>query len=182
MKQRTLVLKNYYMWLPFIFFLLTIPLANYMVGNVGTICLENGPCLIPVGFGLMAPSGVLVIAFALLLRDFVHETLGGRWALVAVFVGSVLSYFLADPIIAMASVAAYSVSEVGDHVVYTKLRVHSKFKAMLLSGVVGSILDSLVFLWIAFGSLKYIEGQVVGKIGFTLLASVLILLWRKGGK
>ena len=55
---------------------LTIPAANYMIGNVGTVCIPDGPCLIPVGFGVMAPSGVLMIGAALLLRDAVHEWLG----------------------------------------------------------------------------------------------------------
>ena len=27
---------------------LTIPAANWMIGNVGTICAPNGPCVIPV--------------------------------------------------------------------------------------------------------------------------------------
>jgi hypothetical protein len=48
---------------------LTIPAANWMIGNVGTFCVPDGPCLIPLGFGLMAPSGVLMIGLALVLRD-----------------------------------------------------------------------------------------------------------------
>ena len=38
----------------------TIPLANFMISNVGTFCVPDGPCLIPLGFGIMAPSGVLM--------------------------------------------------------------------------------------------------------------------------
>ena len=34
------------------------------LGNVGTVCVPNGPCLIPVAPGLMAPSGVLLIGAA----------------------------------------------------------------------------------------------------------------------
>ena len=40
---------------------LTIPAANWMIGNVGTVCVPKGPCLIPVAPGLMAPSGVAMI-------------------------------------------------------------------------------------------------------------------------
>ena len=36
---------------------LTIPAANWMIGHLGTVCPPNGPCLIPVAPGLMAPSG-----------------------------------------------------------------------------------------------------------------------------
>ena len=53
-------------------FLLTIPAANWMIGHVG-FCGAAGPCTIPVGFGLQAPSGVLLIGLALALRDAVHE-------------------------------------------------------------------------------------------------------------
>jgi len=48
----------------FVIFALTIPTANWLIGNVGTVCIPDGPCLIPVGFGLMAPSGVLMIGVA----------------------------------------------------------------------------------------------------------------------
>ena len=30
-----------------------IPAANWIIQNVGTTCVPNGPCLIPVAFGLM---------------------------------------------------------------------------------------------------------------------------------
>ena len=42
-------------------FAATIPAANWMIGNVGVACIPDGPCLVPVGFGLMAPSGVVII-------------------------------------------------------------------------------------------------------------------------
>src|SRR4051812_21774383 len=47
----------------------SIPIANWMIGNVGTACVPNGPCIVPVAPGLVAPSGVLMIGLALVLRD-----------------------------------------------------------------------------------------------------------------
>ena len=41
-----------YNWIGFLGF---IPLANWMIGHVGTVCVPNGPCLVPVAPGLMAP-------------------------------------------------------------------------------------------------------------------------------
>ena len=40
-------------------FAATVPLANWLIGNVGTFCVPNGPCVIPVGFGyrLVIPVG-----------------------------------------------------------------------------------------------------------------------------
>lgn len=61
--------------LAFALFALTVPAANWMIGNVGT-CIPDGPCLVPVGFGFEAPSGVLMVGAALVLRDIVHERLG----------------------------------------------------------------------------------------------------------
>ena len=54
-------------------FILTIPAANWMIGNFGAVCPPNSPCLIPVGFDIMAPSGVLMIGLALVLRDLVQR-------------------------------------------------------------------------------------------------------------
>ena len=65
-------------------FAATVPLANYMISNVGSVCILDGPCLIPVAPGLMAPSGVLMIGLALVLRDLVHERLGWKWAIGAI--------------------------------------------------------------------------------------------------
>ena len=59
-----------------VLFGLTIPLANWLIGHVGTVCAANGPCLIPVAPGLMAPSGVTMIGIALVLRDLVQRRLG----------------------------------------------------------------------------------------------------------
>lgn len=42
-------------------FIATIPAANWLIGNAGTVCAPNGPCLIPVAPGIMAPSGVLMM-------------------------------------------------------------------------------------------------------------------------
>jgi uncharacterized PurR-regulated membrane protein YhhQ (DUF165 family) len=67
-------------------FAATIPAANWLIGNVGA-CVPAGPCLVPVGFGLMAPSGVLMIGVALVLRDWLHEVAGRRWGFAAVLIG-----------------------------------------------------------------------------------------------
>ena len=53
-----------------------IPLANWMIGHVGTVCVPTGPCLVPVAPGLLAPSGVLTVGAALVLRDVVQRCLG----------------------------------------------------------------------------------------------------------
>jgi hypothetical protein len=76
-------------WLAVVAFALTIPAANWLIGNVGAVCVPDGPCLIPVGFGLMAPSGVLMIGLALVLRDLVQELIGVKGALLAIALGGI---------------------------------------------------------------------------------------------
>ncbi len=51
--------------------------------------------------------------------------------------------------------------------------------AVLASSVVGLIADSVLFLWLAFGSLDYLAGQILGKLWMVLLALPFIHWIRK---
>src|SRR5690606_37194843 len=73
-------------------FTLCIPLANWMVTHVGLVCVPQGPCLIPVAPGIMAPTAVLMVGLALVLRDLVQRRLGVQGAVWAIAVGGVLSW------------------------------------------------------------------------------------------
>lgn len=160
-------------------FVLCVPVANWMIGNVGTFCVPGGPCLIPVAPGLTAPSGVLMIGLALVLRDLVQRNLGVKWAAGAVVAGATLSAFVAPPALVIASGAAFLLSELADLAVYTPLQKNGLVLAVFASSVVGLIIDSAVFLYLAFGSLDYIAGQVVGKAWMVLLALPIIHLMRR---
>ena len=104
-------------------FALCIPAANWLIGNAGTTCVPKGPCLIPVApFGLMAPSGVLMIGLALVLRDLVQRRLGALFVLGAIAAGAVLSATLAPPALVVASGTAFLLSELADFAVYTPLQ------------------------------------------------------------
>jgi queuosine precursor transporter len=155
---------------------LCIPAANWLIGNVGTACVPSGPCLIPVAPGLLAPSGVLMIGLALVLRDMVQRRLGLGWAAGAVLAGATLSALLAPPSLVVASAAAFLVSEAADLAVYTPLQRRGLVLAVALSSVAGLALDSLVFLLLAFGSLDFLAGQVVGKL-WMVLASLPFVAW-----
>ena len=150
-------------WFIFSAFAATIPAANWLIGNVGTTCIPNGPCLIPVGFGYMAPSGVLMIGIALVVRDWLHEIAGWRWALAAVLAGSALSLLVSPPSIAIASAVAFGLAELADLAVYTPMRKRSKPAAVIASGLVGSVIDSAIFVAIAFGSLELAAGTILAK-------------------
>jgi uncharacterized PurR-regulated membrane protein YhhQ (DUF165 family) len=166
-------------FLVFLAYLATIPAANWFIGNVGTTCIPNGPCLIPVAPGLMAPSGVLMIGAALVLRDAVQQLLGMRWALIAIACGVILSVLVAPPALVIASATAFAIAELMDLSVYTPLRKRNLSLAVLASGVVGAAVDSTVFLWLAFGSLDFIAGQLVGKLWMTVIATAFLMVYNR---
>ena len=156
-------------------FVACIPAANWMIGHVGTVCLPNGPCLLPVApnFGggvLMAPSGVLMVGLALVLRDLVQRRLGRGMALVAIVAGAALSGGIAPANLVVASTAAFLLSELADFAVYTPLQARGLVLAVLASSLVGLLVDSVLFLWLAFGSLDFLAGQIVGKTWMVLLS------------
>jgi uncharacterized PurR-regulated membrane protein YhhQ (DUF165 family) len=154
-------------------FAATIPAANWLIGNVGTTCIPNGPCLIPIGFGLMAPSGVLMIGLALVLRDAVHERFGAKGSIAAIGMGAVMSMF--SPGLALASAVAFIIAELADLAVYARLRERKLWLAVLASGVVGAFIDSAAFTWLAFGSLEFSAGNAVGKIYASLFVALALI-------
>src|SRR5262249_52894713 len=130
-------------------FIACIPIANWMIGNIGTTCVPNGPCLIPVAPGLMAPSGVIMVGLALVLRDLVQRRLGRSWSLGAIVVGAILSGGVAPPSLVIASVTAFFFSEIADFLVYTPLQSRRFVAAVVASSMVGLFVDSVIFLWLA---------------------------------
>ena len=157
-----------------VFYIATIPAANWLIGNVGTVCVPQGPCLIPVLPGVMAPSGVLMIGAALVLRDLVQRSYGIATSLACIVVGALISFLVAPPAIAAASAAAFLFSELVDFAIYTPVARRSFALAILASCTAGALADSALFLWLAFGSLAFIWGQFVGK----LYAAVAFLVWK----
>ena len=78
-----------------------------------------------------------------------------------------------------ASAAAFLLSEFADFVVYTPLARRRLVMAVFASSLVGLVVDSIVFLWLAFGSLAFLEGQIIGKVWMVLLALPLIAYMRR---
>jgi len=160
-------------------FLASIPLANWMVLHVGSVCVPQGPCLVPVAPGLLAPSGVLTVGAALVLRDVVQRCLGLLWGLAAIAAGAALSILVAPAALVIASGTAFALSELADCLVYTPLQRRRLMLALVTSSTVGLVVDSLVFLLLAFGSLEFLAGQIVGKLWAVLIAVPLVRLLRR---
>lgn len=154
------------MWI--VIYVLTIIAANWAIQTFG---------MVSVGFGLIAPAGVYAAGLAFTARDMVHERHGVRWTLAAIAAGAALSAFL-SPTLALASGTAFALSELADLAVYAPIRRRSWLTAVLLSNTAGLIVDSALFLWLAFGSLEFLAGQIVGKGWMTLAAVGVLALWR----
>jgi uncharacterized PurR-regulated membrane protein YhhQ (DUF165 family) len=159
-------------WGALLGYIACIPLANWLIVRFGVV---------PVGFGLLAPAGVYAAGAAFTLRDLVQETSGRRWAVFAVFAGALLSLVIA-PTFAFASAVAFLVSEGLDLLVYTPLRSRHWIGAIVASNTVGLVVDSIIFLALAFGSLDFLAGQLVGKAWMTALAALTVWSWRLARK
>jgi queuosine precursor transporter len=159
-------------------YLACIPAANWAINNIGTVEFPGGPHTIPVGFGYSAPSGVLLIGAALAARDAVQRLVGKRAVLAAIAVGVALSYMI-NPAIATASAVAFGLGELADFAVFTPLAARGRLvAAVAASGVVGGIIDTFVFLQIAFGSTMFWQGQIIGKTAMALLGGLIIWIVR----
>ena len=150
-----------------------------MIGHVGTVCTAHGPCLVPVAPGIMAPSGVLMIGAALVLRDLVQRRLGIEFGIGAIVAGATISAGVAPPSLVLASATAFLLSEFADFAVYTPLARRRLVLAVVASSAVGLVVDSIVFLWLAFGSLEFLLGQIVGKAWMVLIAIPLVAYLRR---
>jgi queuosine precursor transporter len=125
---------------------------------------------------------VLVIGLALVLRDFVQCHLGRDRTITAILVGAALSAIVAPPALVLASMASFLLSELADMGVYTPLRErHRLALAVLASGLVGAIVNSVVFVLLALGSVDFIEGPILGKL-WASLAAFGLLVARPGGR
>jgi uncharacterized PurR-regulated membrane protein YhhQ (DUF165 family) len=160
-------------------FIACVPAANWMIGNLGTVCPPGEPCLIPVAPGIMAPSGVVMVGLALVLRDLVQRRLGVSFAAIGILVGAAISAFIVPPALVIASAIAFLFSEFADLAVFTPLQRRGLVLAVFVSSIVGLVVDSLLFLYLAFGSLDFLAGQILGKAWMVLIALPFVHLIRQ---
>lgn len=151
-------------------FLTLVVAANVLTATYG---------LIAVGLGLMATAGTWAAGLVLLARDWVNDT-AGRWAVLACVAGGAgLSAVLAGPQLALASGVAFAVAELADWAVYSPLRRKGWARAAIASGIVGSLVDTLIFLALAgFPIWLALPGQMLAKTTATLAVVGLVVTGR----
>lgn len=133
----------------------------------------------------VAPAGVFCIGAILVLRDWIQQLTSLRYTLALVPVGGAASYLIGVGAgwtslqrIALASLAAFVVSETVEAAVFTPLRKRSLTTGVFASGIVGNAIDSALFLWLAFGSEAFFAGNFIGKAEMIVVGSALTLVRR----
>lgn len=142
-------------------FVATIIAANWLTNRYG---------FVPVGFGLTATAGTYAAGLAFGFRDAVHETMGRVWVAAAIVAGAAVTWWI-SPAFAVASGTAFLVSELADFAVYSPLRARGLRRAVFASNVVGLLVDTVLFIWLAFGWDAVAgawKGQALGKLWVTL--------------
>lgn len=115
--------------------------------------------LLPLPGGEMWPPMSLVVGFVFVARDFAQREIGHR-VIIAMVAAGALSYVMASPYVAAASIAAFLISEFADWAVYS-FTGRPFAQRVLLSSAVGTPVDSVIFLAI-IGHLS-----VIGVIAMT---------------
>lgn len=159
-------------------FIATIIGANWALQKFGVV---------PIGFGLTAPAGVFFAGLTFGLRDAIQERTGTTRVLPLIAIGAIVSWYLSDSItipggfvpIAIASGAAFLFAETLDLAVYTPLRQRNWKLAVIASNLVGSLADSALFLWLAFGTTDQLAGQTIAKTTMTLVALPIVAVVRR---
>ncbi len=127
--------------------------------------------LIELPGGTMWPPVALLVGFVFVVRDFAQREIGHR-VLLAMLAGVIISYYMADPFIAMASAAAFLVSEVADWAVYSFTR-RPLSQRVLYSSALGAPIDSAVFL----GGIGLLSPMGVAAMTLSKMAGALLVWW-----
>ena len=121
---------------------------RYTLGYIALIVLVNwGFTVVPLmemPDGEKWPPMSLIVGLIFVARDYAQREIGHR-VIIAMLVAAALSYVMASPFVAVASLAAFLISEFADWAVYsfTKKPLHER---ILISSAIATPLDSAVFL------------------------------------
>jgi uncharacterized PurR-regulated membrane protein YhhQ (DUF165 family) len=105
----------------------------------------------PMDFGIfLVPYGTLFIASSFFVRDFIQRKYGRQKTYIVIFsalaISAITSKLLGDTLwIVFASAITFTISETIDTEVYTRLKASFE-KRVLFSGLVGTFLDSVIFI------------------------------------
>lgn len=159
-------------WIAFLLYVTGPVITNWVYLNLAIQVSETGERLFMVTSTVGFDPSLPVIGLIFCLRDWVQETLGRRITWGAILVGTGVSA-LVSPEVALASGLAFLVSESVDFVCYTLLMPRQAL-AILASGILGSMVDSAIFLMVAFGSIDTWYEQTLGKMVIVVLVAIAV--------
>ena len=117
------------------------------------------------------PPMSLVVGFIFVARDFAQREIGHR-VIIAMLIAAALSYVMADPFVAVASLAAFLISEFADWAVYS-FTGRPFSQRVLISSAVGTPLDSVVFL----GVIGHLSVVAVVVMTISKMLGALLVWW-----
>ncbi len=159
----------------------TRSLFPFFAAMAGIVLLSNILVQYPVqamlgGINLadLLTWGAFTYPIAFLVTDLTNRRFGKSNARIVVAVGFLLavllSIWLATPRIAIASGTAFLVAQLLDVSIFDRLRASAWWRAPLVSSLIGSAVDTLIFFGLAFaplfGALDF--GGADGSLGFAV--------------
>lgn len=114
----------------------SIVLVNWLFAVVPPVVLPGGEVWPPMS---------LIVGFIFVIRDFAQRAVGHK-VLFAMLVGAFISYFMAGPEIAFASMIAFLVGELFDWGVYS-FTGRPFSQRIMLSSIASAPVDTMVFLY-----------------------------------
>ncbi len=162
-----------------ILYLLSIVIANVVTAKFA-----------PLAVGIfMIPMGTLFIGATFIFRDLVQNKYGRSktylFIFTALILSGIVSFLLGDTLmIVVASAISFLIAETADTEIYTRLKLPFAWR-VFYSGVVGGLLDSVVFVVIGLSPLganmlpweavpAAIVGQILAKTIIQMIAALII--------
>jgi queuosine precursor transporter len=153
-------------WLWALLYLISIVFANIIVSWLG---------IIKIGI-LSFPAGVVLIGLTFSFRDMLQRTWGNwpcwYWMFLASIITTLFNWQLA-----FASLSAFLVSESIDWFVFKILKVPLR-KRIMIANLFAVPLDSLIFVYLAFG---WLPEAIIGQSIIKYLSGLLVLpfIWKR---
>lgn len=147
----------------FIAYILSILIVNILFSYVP---------LIPTPVGLLSPVAFLVGGI-FVIRDYAQRAVGHH-VLWGVLIGAILTWLMADPFVAVASVLAYGTSELADWALYTVTK-KPFYKRVWISSLLSTPIDTFVFLY-------WIDQMHIGTFILMILSKLVAagIIWLRG--
>ncbi|MGH6946344.1 MAG: queuosine precursor transporter [Kiloniellales bacterium] len=133
----------------------TFPIAGLLLGTLAmTVIVTAANILVAYPINDWLTWGAFSYPVTFLVTDFTNRTLGAAAARKVVYAGFVvavvLSLWLADPRIALASGSAFLIAQLLDIAIFDRLRRASWWRAPFISSTISSAIDTAIFFCLAF--------------------------------